>query len=51
MVVLYYALRALSWTGLVWDVREPPRHIRDGHRVAAPTAAPTAVVPAPALGE
>ena len=26
----YYGLRALSWVGLVWDVREPPRHVRDG---------------------
>jgi stearoyl-CoA desaturase (delta-9 desaturase) len=38
----YYGLRALSWVGLVWDVREPPRHIRDG--VIREGGAPDAVV-------
>ncbi|MGI9626513.1 MAG: acyl-CoA desaturase [Longimicrobiales bacterium] len=27
----YYVLRALSWTGLVWDLRAPPEHIVQGH--------------------
>jgi stearoyl-CoA desaturase (delta-9 desaturase) len=32
--IAYYILRALSWTGLVWDVRQVPTHIRD--RATAP---------------
>ncbi|HSQ59102.1 MAG TPA: hypothetical protein VLT84_01495, partial [Acidobacteriota bacterium] len=25
----YYGLVFLSWTGLVWDLRSPPRAVRD----------------------
>lgn len=25
--VMYYAIRALSWTGLVWDLNEVPEHV------------------------
>ena len=25
----YYALKVLSWVGVVWDLRKPPAHIRD----------------------
>jgi stearoyl-CoA desaturase (delta-9 desaturase) len=25
----YYLLRLLSWLGLVWDLREPPAHVRE----------------------
>jgi stearoyl-CoA desaturase (delta-9 desaturase) len=25
----HYVLRAMSWVGLVWDLNEPPRHVRD----------------------
>ena len=28
--VSYYVLRALSWTGLVWDLRAPPPHVVKG---------------------
>jgi stearoyl-CoA desaturase (delta-9 desaturase) len=28
--VSYYVLKALSWTGLVWDLRAPPPHIVSG---------------------
>jgi stearoyl-CoA desaturase (delta-9 desaturase) len=28
----YYGLKALSWVGLVWDLREPPVAIRERHR-------------------
>jgi stearoyl-CoA desaturase (Delta-9 desaturase) len=35
--VSYYLLRALSWLGLVWDLRLPPRHVRDG-RLERPAA-------------
>jgi stearoyl-CoA desaturase (delta-9 desaturase) len=28
----YYGLKALSWVGLVWDLREPPHAIRERHR-------------------
>jgi stearoyl-CoA desaturase (delta-9 desaturase) len=27
--VTYYALRLLALTGLIWDLREPPRHVVD----------------------
>jgi stearoyl-CoA desaturase (delta-9 desaturase) len=26
----FYALKALSWLGLIWDVRTPPRHVLEG---------------------
>jgi stearoyl-CoA desaturase (delta-9 desaturase) len=35
----YYVLKALSWCGLVWDLRTPPAHIRDAHRLGAAGAA------------
>lgn len=25
--ITYYTLKVMSWVGLVWDLREPPRHI------------------------
>ena len=28
--VTYYILKAMSWVGLVWDLKEPPAHIVDG---------------------
>jgi len=28
--VTYYVIKALSLVGLVWDVRQPPRHVIDG---------------------
>ncbi len=37
--VSYYALRALSLVGLVWDLRTPPAHVRDGKPRAAATIA------------
>jgi len=36
----YYVLRALGALGIVWDLRTPPRHIRDGAAAAADFAAP-----------
>ncbi|HEV7668116.1 MAG TPA: acyl-CoA desaturase [Thermoanaerobaculia bacterium] len=27
----FYVLKALSWTGLIWDLRKPPRHVVKGH--------------------
>jgi stearoyl-CoA desaturase (delta-9 desaturase) len=43
----YYALKAMSWLGLVWDLRTPPRHVRDGKPapVRAAGAAPALVPP------
>ena len=35
----YYTLKLLSWLGIVWDLRTPPKHIRDGRRTPAPAAA------------
>jgi stearoyl-CoA desaturase (delta-9 desaturase) len=44
----YYALKLLSWIGLVRDLRTPPKHIRDAHRPVAPAAAaPLAPPPKP----
>ena len=40
----YYALKALSLFGLVWDLRTPPPHIRDAHKLGG-----TSVVPVRAL--
>ena len=37
----YYTLKALSWLGLVWDLRTPPRHIRDSHKSAATAPLPS----------
>jgi stearoyl-CoA desaturase (delta-9 desaturase) len=36
----YYALKMMSWVGLVWDLRTPPRHIRDAHLVPDAVSAP-----------
>jgi stearoyl-CoA desaturase (Delta-9 desaturase) len=33
--VTHMVLRALSWVGVVWDLIEPPRHLRDRPRAAA----------------
>jgi len=38
--VTYYLLRMLSWTGLIWDLREPPRHVVDAPRPGTLSAAP-----------
>src|SRR4051812_41747139 len=29
--ITHTVLKALSWTGLVWDLHEPPAHVRDAH--------------------
>jgi stearoyl-CoA desaturase (delta-9 desaturase) len=29
--ITYYALRALSLLGIVWDLREPPSHVVSGN--------------------
>ena len=33
----------MSWVGLVWDLRTPPKHIRDAH------LAPKPLIPQPEL--
>jgi hypothetical protein len=47
----YYILRFLSFTGLVWDIKEPPKRVFDPStwKNAAPTPAssPELVVGAP----
>ena len=35
----YYTLVLLSWTGLIWDLRPVPQHIRDARRVNMVAAA------------
>ena len=32
----YYTLKMMSWVGLVWDLRTPPKHIRDAHLAPSP---------------
>jgi stearoyl-CoA desaturase (delta-9 desaturase) len=44
----YYALKVLSWLGLVWDLRTPPAHIKNAHKEAP---ARGAAVPARALAQ
>ena len=34
--ITYYLLKLLSWFGLVWDLKEPPAHVRDGQRKISP---------------
>ncbi len=29
--ITYYVLKTLSLVGLVWDLHEPPAHVRDAH--------------------
>lgn len=29
----YYTLRALALGGIVWDLKEPPRHVVEGHKI------------------
>jgi len=42
----YYTLRALSWLGVVWDLRTPPKHIRDAHKTpSGGLATPESVPP------
>jgi stearoyl-CoA desaturase (delta-9 desaturase) len=41
--ITYYLLRLLSFTGLIWDLRQPPRHAVEAPRPAAPVL----VVPPP----
>jgi stearoyl-CoA desaturase (delta-9 desaturase) len=53
----YYALRAMSLLGLVWDLRTPPKHVRDGvdgkrlsaasSRLSAPESVPPRVAARP----
>ncbi len=40
----YYVLKAMSWLGLVWDLRKPPRHVLEG---SLEPSAPDAPVPPP----
>lgn len=30
--ITYYLLKMLSWFGIVWDLKEPPAHVRAGER-------------------
>jgi stearoyl-CoA desaturase (delta-9 desaturase) len=52
--ITHCVLKVFSWVGLVWDLNEPPRHVRD-RRIGAvvpeiePTAPPPAAETAPTL--
>lgn len=37
--VTYYLLKMLSWCGIVWDLRQPPKHILLGAEVPSASAA------------
>ena len=37
--VAYYALKVMSWLGLVWDLRTPPKRVLEGGRSADAAAA------------
>ena len=43
--VTYYVLRALAWTGLVWDVREVPKRVLESQLVAHHEELPPHVSP------
>jgi stearoyl-CoA desaturase (Delta-9 desaturase) len=48
--ITYYTLKALSWVGLVWDIREPPQRVLDEGRRPASGRKPAlepALQPAP----
>jgi stearoyl-CoA desaturase (delta-9 desaturase) len=45
----YYVLKALSWLGLVWDLRTPPQHVLDGHLEPVAPQTPSPVPPPVAL--
>jgi stearoyl-CoA desaturase (delta-9 desaturase) len=49
--VSYYIIRALAAVGLVWDVRTPPKHVRDAYKQPelAPAEAPAPVVATAAI--
>ena len=48
--VSHYTLRALSWLGIVWDLRTPPPNLRDSHATSlgGPFAAFARISSAPA---
>jgi stearoyl-CoA desaturase (delta-9 desaturase) len=48
--ISHCVLKAFSWVGLVWDLNEPPAHVRDRRlgRPVPPETAATPVVAAPA---
>lgn len=33
--VSYYVLKVMSWMGLVWDLRKPPKHVLEGGKARA----------------
>jgi stearoyl-CoA desaturase (delta-9 desaturase) len=43
--VTHMVLRAFSWVGLVWDLNEPPRHLRDRRAGAKALASEPSVTP------
>jgi stearoyl-CoA desaturase (Delta-9 desaturase) len=45
----YYILKGLAAVGLVWDLRLPPRHIRDGQIASDETAPSELIVPIPPI--
>ncbi|RMG16017.1 MAG: acyl-CoA desaturase [Deltaproteobacteria bacterium] len=47
----YYVLKALSWVGLVWDLREPPKKVLESKRLDRPDAAPASMAAEPAVAE
>ena len=48
--VTYYVIKALSLVGLVWDVRQPPRHVIDGVVPDSQTVTATDVAAVASMG-
>ena len=43
----YYILKALSWVGIVWDLRKPPKHILENREPVVAPIVPVAAAAAP----
>ena len=46
----YYVLKALSWVGIVWDLRAPPRKVLESKRLDRPASSETPA-PVPVMAE
>jgi len=47
----YLILKGLSWFGIVWDLRSPPRHVLEGNRLKKPARIDVPVVSSPGLAD
>jgi stearoyl-CoA desaturase (delta-9 desaturase) len=49
--ITFYVLRAMEQLGLVWDVRTPPRHVREAWRTHEEPQVPVLAAPEPQLSQ